>query len=179
MSWLLCAAFSPHAVKATTLNFYYSGFQESIGLYGTGSGSFSFASGLTTAGLSDLTSFSFLEIQDTTRCGPCHFAGSIPSYIAYEFGFGDLTSFSLTLEQGVPTKFSLETNNVNGEFQAFRVNDLGGGFFLGEFGNVAGLTTFTPEPSSAVLSMLCGLLLAGCAARGAAKRQLFRKDPKK
>jgi hypothetical protein len=78
---------------------------------GYGGGSFSFADGLTTVGLADLTSFDFVLHDDATGAGTSS---------EYSFGLGDLTSFSAALSAG-PTlaSLSLGTGFVDGSNPAF------------------------------------------------------------
>ena len=88
---------------ANTIMISYSG--TGPGSLSMGLGSFSFADGLSTVNLSDLTAFSFSQsfnVGDSV----------VPEF---RYGLGDLTAFSATLSAGqILTTLSLETGNVLG-----------------------------------------------------------------
>ncbi len=89
------------ARASTIVNFSYSGRggPDFAGLISTGTGSFSFADGLETIGLADLTSFSFTLDENTPN--------------TTIFGISDLTSFSATLGAGpTVTSLALGTSKV-------------------------------------------------------------------
>ena len=87
----------------TIVNFGYSGRggPDYAGLISTGAGSFSFADGLATVGLADLTSFAFDLDENTPNTAT--------------FGLLDLTSFSASVGPGPTlTSLALETGSVQG-----------------------------------------------------------------
>jgi hypothetical protein len=166
LSSLLCLSVLSCGIgRATTLTFAYSGGQSSIQASVLGTGSFTFATGLTSVGLADLTAFSFS--QETTFLD-----FSLPGFVSstFTYGLGDLTSFSLTLAGNIPVAFTLDTVQVVGSNPAFLAPESFGVFdsasagFVG-FGSapdaIGPVTFTTPEPSTTALLALSGLLLGG------------------
>lgn len=161
----LMAATAGQARADWTVNFSYSGRggPDFAGLVSTGAGSFSFAGGLTTVGLADLTSFNFTLDETTPNTAT--------------FGLADLTSFSAAVGDGpTPTSLALMTGPVQGtnqetEPREFAVSSLspqgastsfvllGFPFSLTE-GTVT-ITSAVPEPSSLTLAALGALVVAG------------------
>ena len=82
---VLMAATAGRTQAGTIVNFSYSGRggPDSAGLISTGTGSFSFADGLTTVAMGDLLSFQF-DLEENS-----------PNTVT--FGLADLTSFSATV----------------------------------------------------------------------------------
>jgi len=68
----------------------------------SGMGSFSYSGSLASIALGDLTSFAF-ELDLTTP-------GAIPTTATFDFGLGDLLSFSASVSGGVVTALSLATD---------------------------------------------------------------------
>jgi hypothetical protein len=143
LTYTICfAAFLVQAVNAKTLTFTWSASEPVTGVRGTGKGTFTFPDGLTSVRMTDLTKFSFTETADETECGLCHGARpNGPFTSKFTLGLANLTNFSLTLVNGVPMGFTLQTDDLDGP--AFRVfeftDDTVGGFF-----NVVGAVTFKP-----------------------------------
>jgi hypothetical protein len=155
------------ASYATTLGFEFSGSQETIQVFSYGVGSFSFPTGLTTVGLSDLTAFQFSNIVVGLGmpAGP-------PFTTGFIYGLSDVTDFSLTLTNSVPTQFSLLTDllsPVAGNLTVFGgplgfgagTNSFNGGFLGAIAGccDIVGTVTFAPEPSSVCMLLLPSFLL--------------------
>ncbi len=162
---------------ANTIMISYSG--TGPGSVSMGLGSFSFADGLSTVNLSDLTAFS---LSQSFNVGD----SVVPEF---RYGLGDLTAFSATLSAGqILTTLSLETGNVLGNPatdshgrafapQAFKVTSLAtGGASTLNLNIDTTITTGTvtqvsavPEPSTLITSGLAGLIgLAYAARRGSA-----------
>lgn len=146
---ILSAILGPDFTKAATLNFSYSGTDVTgIGGSSAGTGTFSFSDSPSSVNLAGLTSFAFTQ---TT---------SIPGETSsFSYTLSNLTSFSLSLEGGLPTAFSLATNPVSGSNfnfvpEQFTVTNLGPtGAFTGYPGITlqVGSVTFAPEPASFAL----------------------------
>jgi hypothetical protein len=102
----LMAATAGRARAETVVNSSYDGRggPDDAGVICTGTGSFSFADGLSTVGLADLASFDFTLEENT------------PNTVA--FGLADVTSFSASVGPG-PTRSSLAlgTGPVQGSVQ--------------------------------------------------------------
>jgi hypothetical protein len=143
LTYIVCfAAFWVQAANAKTLTFTWSASDPVTGVRGTGTGTFTFPDGLTSVRMTDLTKFSFTETEDETECGLCHGASpNGPFTSTFTLGLANLTNFSLTLVNGVPMGFTLQTDNVDGPaFRVFEFTDnTVGGFF-----NVVGAVTFKP-----------------------------------
>lgn len=160
------------ARAAVTVSFSYSGRggPDEAGLVATGTGSFSFADGLTTVGLADLTAFDFTLTENTPNVAT--------------FGLTDLSSFSAEVGPGTTvTGLALRTGPVQGtnpetERREFGVSSLGAGdaatyfVLLGvPFEQTTGTATITPaatapEPSTFALAAAGGLVAAAARARG-------------
>jgi hypothetical protein len=165
----LMAATAGPGRAGTIVGFEYAGRggPDFGGLIATGTGTFSFANGLSTVGLADLTSFTFNMEENTPNTAT--------------FGLADLTSFSASLGAGPTlTSLALETDSVQGsnpetEPRRFAVSSLNAGdaftyyVFIGfSFSLTSGTVTITsvrpttvPEPSSVVLAVLGTLVAAG------------------
>jgi hypothetical protein len=141
---ILCAVGLIHieAAKAKTLTFQWSGSEAVSGIAGTAVGTMTFPDGLTTVRMTDLTSFTLTEIEDQTNCGLCRGANPDgPLTSTYKLDLSNLTEFSLTLVNGVPQDFTLQTNSLG--VPGFRVFQFDGST-LGGFYNAVGLVTFKP-----------------------------------
>jgi hypothetical protein len=156
------------ATAATIVSFSYFGRGapgSNGGLTSNGIGSFSFADGLTTVGLSDVTSF-HLDLEENT-----------PNTTIY--GLSDLKSFSATLGPGPSlTSLSLDTYPTQGpdptsyrrEFTISSLHPPDAGTQIVVLGFplfwTSGTVTITavtvPEPSSLTLAVLgaCALIVA-------------------
>jgi hypothetical protein len=166
VSLSLMAAMAGRAQAGTIVDFSYSGRggPDSAGLISTGTGSFSFADGIATVGLTDLTSFDFSLTENT------------PNTVT--FGLADLTSFSATVGPGPSlTSLALDTRAVQGpdptsyprEFTISSLNPpdaethvvvLGFPIFWTS-GTVTITAVTVPEPSSFTLAVLgVGALIA-------------------
>jgi hypothetical protein len=140
---LICLViFAPEAANAKTLTFTWSGSQKTTGIRGTGRATLTFPDGLTEVRMTDLTSFFLSEIEDDTDCGGCHAENVNGVFISnFTLGLANVTSFSLTLVNGVPTGLLIQTDNVDGPaFKTFNSN----GDTVGGFLNAVGPVTFTP-----------------------------------
>ena len=94
------------AQAGTIVDFSYSGRggPDNAGLISTGTGTFSFADGLSTVGLTDLTSFDFTLNENTPNTAT--------------FGLSALTSFSASVGPGSTlTNLALATSSVQGSNQ--------------------------------------------------------------
>jgi hypothetical protein len=160
-------AAAPGQMRAGTIvNFSYSGrgAPDNAGVISTGSGTFSFASGLATVGLADLASFNFVLEENTPN--------------TTTFGLADLTSFSAAVGPGPTlTSLALQTDAVQGSNQTtypreFTISSLDPGgassqyVFLGlPFFWTSGTVTITsvslPEPSSLTLAVVGAVIVAG------------------
>jgi hypothetical protein len=174
----LCAGALPGTGRAGFIvDFTYSG---AGGFHTTtGSGSFSFANGLTTVGLSDLTAFSFTQTEVLGgKSG------------TFDYGLSDLTSFSATLGPGpTVTALSLASDFVaqssgglllideSLSFTGLGTNEAlilgnkpGVGIITASTGTVTitSPTTATPEPASLTL---LGMGAAGLLGYGWRRRQ--------
>lgn len=172
----LTAATAGGARAAMIVDFSYSGRggPDDAGLIATGTGSFSFADGLTTVGLADLLAFNFNLSENTPNTAT--------------FGLPDLASFSAEVGPGLTvTSLALATDPVQGTNQQtwpreFGVSSLDPGdaatrvVILGvSLEQTTGTVTITPaatapEPSAVVLAAL-GTLVA---AAGRARRRKTR-----
>ena len=156
---LLCVAAPP--IHATTIDFTYTGVVAGPE-HSYGSGSFSFADGLTTLGLGDLTDFTFnLHINN----GGSYFN---------TFTSADLTAFSATIAGGSVTDLSLDTNAETSPIHGiipenFVVTGLGpleasntvvSSGYVVDRGQVTIAAAQTPEPSTWTLMLGC-VALAG------------------
>jgi hypothetical protein len=143
VTYAVCfVAFLAQAANAKTLTFTWSGSEPVTGVRGTGTGTFTFPDGLTSVRMTDLTKFSFTETEDETECGLCHGANpNGPFTSTFTLGLANLTNFSLTLVNGAPTGFTLQTDEVDGP--AFRVFEFSGDT-VGGFFNAVGAITFKP-----------------------------------
>jgi hypothetical protein len=143
LTYIFCfAVFWTQAANAKTLTFTWSASEPVTGVRGTGTGTFTFPDGLTSVRMTDLTKFSFTETEDETECGLCHGASpNGPFTSTFTLGLANLTNFALTLVNGVPVGFTLQTDNLDGPaFRVFEFSDnTVGGFF-----NVVGAVTFEP-----------------------------------
>jgi len=98
---LLVVGIAAPCVHAATIMFDYTA--PDVGLTAvSGFGSFSYNGSLTSIGLGNLTSFAF-ELDLSTP-------GSIPVTATFEYGLGDLLSFSASASGGVITALSLATD---------------------------------------------------------------------
>jgi MYXO-CTERM domain-containing protein len=166
----LMASTAGGARAGTIVSFSYSGRggPDDEGFFTTGTGSFSFASGLSTVGLSDLTSFAF-SLEENNPPTPLNIAN---------FGLTDLTSFSASVGPGETlTSLTLQTSAVQGsdqttyprEFSISSLNPPSAFTHLDFFGFSVFLTSGTvtissvsvPEPSTFTLAVLGALIVAG------------------
>jgi hypothetical protein len=175
----LMAATAAPARAETIVQFSYlgRGGPDNSGLIATGNGRFSFADGLSTVGLSDLTSFDLTMVETT------------PNTI--KFGLSDLDSFSASLGPG-PTLTSLalttawvQGDSIGSQPRDFVVSSMGPDGaatnyeLLGiSFSWTTGAVTITsvdpvPEPSAGILAMLGALTVAAgySGLRSARRRQ--------
>jgi hypothetical protein len=165
------AAGAAGQASAGTIHFSYSGTGLGTSM---GSGSFTFADGLSTVNLSDLTAFNFSQTAD--------FVGGVTTF---SYGLGDLTTFTATVGTG-PTlsSLSLDTGfvvpvpfaNSSGALympEAFQVTSLATGG-ASTYSRAGTLTTGTvmkasaPEPATmslAAVAALAGLGLLWCPRR--------------
>jgi hypothetical protein len=170
----LMAATGARARAEWTVNFRYSGRggPDFAGLISTGAGSFSFAGGLSTVGLTDLTSFDFTLDETTPNTAT--------------FGLTNLTSFSAAVGPGTTlTSLALATGPVQGtnpetERREFTVSSLGpqgastsfvllGLPFSLTQGSVT-IVSVVPEPSSLALAAFGALIVADGLRRGRRRR---------
>lgn len=143
------------ACGATTLDFTYSGDryveglpgQQSIEDSGSGYGVMTFASGLTTVSLSDVTSFYF-DVSTT------YYWQSPVTTLVSDYGLSDLTSLSLVLGPGnIPV-----SGGFSGEDFTIQTND---GYPYGQIWfDITGPVTFT-DPPDAPEPLTIGLLGSG------------------
>lgn len=162
------------SAQITTVNFAYSGTDTNISYpaISAGTGSFSFASGLTSVGLSDLTAFSFTTTRDIPTFG---FTST------FSYGLSDLSAFagSFTLSGDI-NALSLRTfersatfSNGSGSGAGFRITSwstaLNSGpadvFYTDSLNMITNLTSGTvtvtsvvPAPGAAVMLGLGGLI---------------------
>jgi hypothetical protein len=172
--WLL-VLFSAVMLRAETLDLTFSGYQESIRLTITGSGSITF-NNAPTVNLADVTGFNF-TINDTQ--------GPPGGTEIYNLGLADLIEFNATLDgDGDATTIDLGTRTVD-------PNNIDSSFWIesptwGKVGGVQGVVdpsvvSNAPEP---VTLALVGLALVGIATRrrknirGDQKRKKIRRDQK-
>ncbi len=168
LRWLLLVStFWAGTAEATTLDFTYSGLQETEGYTAVGSGSISYATGLTSIAQSDLTAFSFVETTDFQGYNPV----GPPNYGTLSFALADISSFELAVSPGnVPTAFTMTATAPGPSSYENTFTVYGGsGSFVGVLGPaIAGDVTFgqsaAPEPGSAALCVL-SVLLVGFAGR--------------
>jgi hypothetical protein len=162
------------SMSATTLTFEYTGARASQGLFDRGFGSFTYADGLTTVNLADLTSFTFDDIQDGTQCGLCHQDPNFPDFLNIHFGLADLLSFNLVSDATHPPTNPLHfTLSTTGGLQGFDVFEDAGQRLAG-IGLAVGPVSFTPEPSTLFLLLPLTLLMAALRRRKTSTRSLFR-----
>jgi len=166
---ILCAmvASTGQGRAATIVHFSYSGRggPDFAGLISTGTGSFSFESGLTTVGLADLTSFRFTLDENTPN--------------TTIFGLSDLTSFSATLGAGpTVTSLALGTSKVQGNNdetwpREFFISSLDSGGASSRYflviesfelttgtAAITSVVTSVPEPSSFTLATSAAIICA-------------------
>ena len=166
----LMAATAGQARAGTTVSFSYSGNggPDNAGFFTNGTGSFSFASGLSTVGLADLKSFTFTMEESTTND---------PDSNTITFGLADLSSFSASVDPGPNlTSLALATDPVQGssygsyprEFTISSLNPPDASTYLDFHGLSIFLTSGTitttlsvPEPSTFILAVLGALFVAG------------------
>jgi hypothetical protein len=165
----LLAATAGQARAGTTVSFSYSGRggPDDEGFFTTGTGSLSFASGLSTVGLSDLTSFAF-SLEENNPPTPLNIAN---------FGLTDLTSFSASVGPGPTlTSLALQTSAVQGSDQTtypreFSISSLNPSVAFTHFdlfgfpifltgGTVTITSVSVPEPSTFNLAVLGALIVA-------------------
>jgi hypothetical protein len=150
---------------ADTVSFTYLG-HDVTGIGGTssGSGSFTFAGGLTTIGLGDLTSFAFSQTTNINIPG-------LPPSVTFSYILPDLVDFAASLTGGVLTSLSLHTIEVPGipsgfNPESFNVTSLAvNGAFTAtgditlQVGTVTIGAATVPEPSSLILFATIGFAL--------------------
>jgi hypothetical protein len=159
---LFFAGIQAATASAETLNFSFTGYQESIDFHAYGIGTFTFPDGLTNVGLADLTSFSYTDLDVFLNTNP---VGPNPpatlSYV-YHFGIPDLKTFSLALNGTTPIDFTMATvpqpnNYVDGSLRVLdHLYPTGPDSFWAMDGGAAGTVVFSnqapsfpaPEPSS-------------------------------
>jgi hypothetical protein len=157
---LLLVCLACVSMSATTLTFEYTGARASQGLFDRGFGSFTYADGLTTVNLAELTSFTFDDIQDGTQCGLCHQDPNFPDFVNIHFGLADLLSFNLVSDATHPPTDPLHfTLSTTGGLQGFDVFEDAGQRLAG-IGLAVGPISFTPEPGTLFLLLPLALLMA-------------------
>ena len=148
------------------LQLFGGGGPDSAGLISTGTGTFSFADGLSAVGLTDLTSFDFTLNENTPNTAT--------------FGLSELTSFSASVGPGSTlTNLALATSSVQGSNQdtfprGFVISSLSSGGASSSFeilgvsfqltdgtATINSVTTTVPEPSAFTLVVLGALIIAG------------------
>jgi hypothetical protein len=167
---LLLAGIQAGKATAETLNFSFSGYQDSILFTAFGIGTFSFPDGLTHLSLSDLTSFSYTDLEVFVNLNPVGPNPPATFSNLYQFGAANLQTFSLTLDGTMPIDFTMATtpqsDTIDGSLRVLGINPtLPPGQFFARDGGATGLVTFsnqapafpTPEPSSVALTVLASL----------------------
>jgi hypothetical protein len=175
----LMAATTGQARAGTIVNlsYYGRGGPSDGGLISTGTGSFSFASGLTMVGLADLASFNFtLEDNEATNN-------------IVTVGLADLTSFSASVGPGPTlTTLALATRAVQGsdpttyprEFDVSSLEPPDASTYYVVLGFAIEWTTgevtitgvSVPEPSTLTMAVLGVLIVAGVRSRRRRARRL-------
>jgi hypothetical protein len=164
----LMATTSGPAWAGTIVNFSYSGRggPDFAGLISTGAGTFSFAGGLSTVGLADLTSFDFTLDENTPNTAT--------------FGLADLTSLSASVGPGptltglvmatgavqgsnqttYPREFAISSLSPPAASTSFEILGLSFSLTSGTV-TITSVTTAVPEPSTLILAVIGALIVAG------------------
>lgn len=159
--------------QTTTVNFTYSGTAFGT-VFSTGSGSFSFLSGPSAIGISNLTAFSFSTSRDIPGIGftstYTYGQADLAVFAANFTPSGDINELTIRTNELAPsvssttgptrsfmiTSWTIGTNTGAG--QLFRVVS-GGGFIADTAGTVT-VTSIVPAPGAAALLGTGGLLVA-------------------
>jgi hypothetical protein len=160
MKKLMCLfALGVSLASASTVDFSYSGYQESEGYRAAGTGSLAFPDGLTSVTLPDLTAFSFSGYTNY---------GTYGGIWDYSYGLANLADFSLAVSGLSISEFALDAvRTPNNPPYDFFVLTPSPGEFIGNTGvAVEGPITITsfeaaaPEPASFALLGL-GIVAVG------------------